>query len=84
MEIYTKYVPNVYTPDLSLLVEIIQAISLNEAYHYIPQIWSDIGLFNLKNKNQILFPLLDVITKAKLNQDEKGVLLESKFQQIGK
>ena len=84
MEIYTKYVPSVCTPDLSLLVEIIQTIGLNEAYHYIPQIWSDIGLFNLKTKNQILFPLLDVINKAKFNEDEKSVLLKSKFQEIGK
>ena len=41
MEAYYKYVPNIYVPDSSTFIELVEAIELYQADRYIPQVCSD-------------------------------------------
>lgn len=40
MLVYNKYVPNTYIPETSIYIETLQAIDLNDAFRYLPQVWS--------------------------------------------
>lgn len=64
-EIYNKYVPNIYTPEPSVVCEIIEAVDLNGATEYIPQLWSDIILFNQYERENVVKAILGVMGRGK-------------------
>ncbi|XP_064473194.1 small ribosomal subunit protein mS39-like [Ornithodoros turicata] len=64
-ELYDKYVPNIYTPEPSVVCEIIEAIDLNDALEYIPQLWSDIIIFNHYERENVIKGMLSVMAKGK-------------------
>lgn len=64
-DMYNKYIPNIYTPEPSVVCEIIEAIDLNDAIHYVPQLWTDIVLFNHHERTNVVKAMLQVMAKAK-------------------
>lgn len=40
MDVFNKYVPNTCIPDMSIVLDTLQAMELNDAIHYLPQLWS--------------------------------------------
>ncbi|CAN7988894.1 unnamed protein product, partial [Ixodes hexagonus] len=64
-DIYNKYVPNIYTPEPSVICEIIEAVDLNGAVEYLPQLWSDIILFGHYERENVVKAVLDVMAKTK-------------------
>lgn len=68
-DMYNKYIPNIYTPEPSVVCEIIEAIDLNDAIHYVPQLWTDIVLFNHHERTNVVKAMLAVMAKAKRPAD---------------
>ncbi|KAI1278016.1 Protein PTCD3 -like protein, mitochondrial [Halotydeus destructor] len=64
MDIYDKYVPNIYTPEPSVMGQIVGAIDLYDAHQYIPQLWTDIVTFEHYTRDQVVHPLLAAMAKA--------------------
>lgn len=73
-DMYNKYIPNIYTPEPSVVCEIIEAIDLNDAIHYIPQLWTDIVLFNHHERTNVVKAMLQVMAKAKRPADMQSRL----------
>jgi len=59
-EFYFKLVPNTYTPEPSVMQDIIHAIALNGTLQYLPQIWSDIVAFDQFYRENVIQSLLYV------------------------
>ncbi|XKL59289.1 hypothetical protein PGB90_000305 [Kerria lacca] len=55
---YDFYVPNIYTPEINVMEELIKTVTMNGAVEYYPKLWTDIVLFEMWNKQQILIELL--------------------------
>lgn len=70
MDMYDKYVPNFYTPEPSVMDMILSSVDLYAAYHYIPQLWNDILVFEYDMRERIVTNVLKIIGNAKL-EDEK-------------
>lgn len=68
-DFYNRYVPNIYTPEPSVMDELIQAVNLSGEFHYLPQLWSDIIFFNHTDREKILQTILSVMACGK--QDEE-------------
>uniref|UniRef100_A0A131Y211 Small ribosomal subunit protein mS39 n=1 Tax=Ixodes ricinus TaxID=34613 RepID=A0A131Y211_IXORI len=64
-DIYNKYVPNIYTPEPSVICEIIEAVDLSGAVEYLPQLWSDIILFGHYERENVVKAVLEVMAKRK-------------------
>ncbi|XP_022706489.1 protein PTCD3 homolog, mitochondrial-like isoform X1 [Varroa jacobsoni] len=54
MLVYNKYVPNTYIPETSIYIETLQAIDLNDAFRYLPQVWSDIVTSMIHERNSAI------------------------------
>jgi hypothetical protein len=80
MDFYTKYVPNVYIPEIAVYMEILQAIEMYDAYEYLPQIWSDLVEFELARKDTLTVKLSFLMAKC----DLKEPLLQEAFCLIAK
>ncbi|OQR78481.1 protein PTCD3 -like protein [Tropilaelaps mercedesae] len=65
MDVYHKYVPNIYSPELRVFVETLRAIDLNDAFRHLPQVWSDIVLSDYAQREQILTPVLALTARFK-------------------
>ncbi|KAH7937092.1 hypothetical protein HPB49_007849 [Dermacentor silvarum] len=59
----------IYTPEPSVVCEIIEAVDLNDAIHYVPQLWTDIVLFNHHERTNVVKAMLSVMAKAKRPED---------------
>nr|XP_037281139.1 protein PTCD3 homolog, mitochondrial-like [Rhipicephalus microplus] len=68
-DMYNKYVPNIYTPEPSVVCDILEAVDLNDAIHYVPQLWTDIVLFNHHERTNVIKAMLAVMAKAKRPED---------------
>lgn len=49
-------------------MDVLEAIELNEGYSYLPQIWSDIVLFDYTRKPDVMEKILTIM---KLNKNKK-------------
>jgi len=79
MKFYTKIVPGVYTPEPGIMEEILKALEINEAVDYVPQLWSDIVMFDQANRENLLSLLLHVMNTyhpTKTNNSAEGDLSE--------
>ncbi|XP_023243642.1 protein PTCD3 homolog, mitochondrial-like, partial [Centruroides sculpturatus] len=68
-ENYNKYVPNIYTPEPSVMEELINAVNLGGEFHYLPQLWSDIITFNHADRERIVQSILSVMACTKQNEE---------------
>ncbi|XP_013778914.1 protein PTCD3 homolog, mitochondrial-like [Limulus polyphemus] len=64
LEFYNKYVPHIYTPEPSVMLDIIETIDLHGALHYLPQLWSDIIVFNHAVREQIVTTVLSIMARG--------------------
>lgn len=79
MTYYTKYVPSVYTPDPVVMLEILELFEVNDAFHYIPQIWSDMTVFEISQRSDLVQKVFQILAKAQ-TVDEK---LQLQFSEMG-
>ncbi|KAI0222195.1 hypothetical protein LSAT2_026566 [Lamellibrachia satsuma] len=63
---------NAYTPTFTALEDLLKAIDLNEGYKYLPQIWSDLVLFEYSRREDLVEHLLNIMAKKKQNQQLLG------------
>ncbi|XP_076332444.1 small ribosomal subunit protein mS39 [Tachypleus tridentatus] len=64
LEFYNKCVPHIYTPEPSVMLDIIETVDLHGALNYIPQLWSDIIVFNHALLEQIVTLILSTIARG--------------------
>ncbi|XP_068205724.1 small ribosomal subunit protein mS39 [Palaemon carinicauda] len=54
MEIYHEMVPHIYTPEPRIMMEIISSLKVHDAYQYLPQLWSDIIVFDHASQEKVV------------------------------
>ncbi|CAB3370090.1 Hypothetical predicted protein [Cloeon dipterum] len=64
MKIYNKYVPNIYIPEPSNMEDIVRSIDLHGAYEMLPQIWSDLVIFDQWNRENLVIAWFSAAVKA--------------------
>lgn len=69
METYSRLVPNVYTPEPGIMTEILKQVDINGALELIPQLWSDIVIFEHTNRENILELVLKIMVENTPNQE---------------
>ncbi|KAH9389686.1 Pentatricopeptide repeat domain [Tyrophagus putrescentiae] len=65
MVVYTKYVPNIYTPNIDLIEQILKTIKIYKSLDYVGQIWNDIVLCAYTNRIELLQLLLETMDEIK-------------------
>ena len=78
MQFYEKYVPNVYIPESTVISEILRAIDLYDAYHYLPQLWEDYKNFEYVTNVRLTEELFSLLSKPKEDKN-----LQKTFSKIG-
>ncbi|XP_046385763.1 protein PTCD3 homolog, mitochondrial [Ischnura elegans] len=63
MEVYNKLVPNVYVPEPAVMEEVLKAVDLNGAYELLPQLWSDMIIFDHTSRDSLLTKMLDILAR---------------------
>lgn len=63
-EFYHQLVPNVYTPEPSVMFDILQAVELSGALQHVPKIWSDMVLFEHTSRENLVEALLAVLASS--------------------
>ncbi|XP_069955018.1 small ribosomal subunit protein mS39 [Cherax quadricarinatus] len=71
MEIYNDLVPHIYTPEPGVMEEVMKAISTHEAFEYLPQLWSDMIVFEHTSRDRLLSLVLSVLTKYQPSEENK-------------
>lgn len=71
MELYNKYVPNLYTPEPSVLQDILEAIDIHKTPRYLPQLWSDIIVFGHAERDRIVAAVVHLT--ATLNPEDPNL-----------
>nr|CAH7761664.1 unnamed protein product [Callosobruchus chinensis] len=73
--IYNILVPNIYVPEPGVMAEVLNQVDFNGAVEYLPQLWSDMIIFDHINRENLIMSVLDIIEN---NKPEEG----SKFNEI--
>ncbi|CAG7817066.1 unnamed protein product [Allacma fusca] len=58
---YDKLVPNIYIPEPAVMEEILKVVELNGAINYIPQLFSDIVMFDFTNRESLMTLMLQIL-----------------------
>ncbi|KAG8231248.1 hypothetical protein J437_LFUL005922 [Ladona fulva] len=84
MEFYNKLVPTVYIPEPVVMEEILKAIDLNGAIEYLPQMWSDIIIFDQTGRENLLTTLLDIMARnpVAIEDVEKNLQMKESYLKI--
>lgn len=69
MEIYNRLVPNIYTPEPGVMTEILKHIEINGAIELIPQIWSDMVIFDHNNREPLIVQTMKLLVENQPNID---------------
>lgn len=69
METYNLLVPNVYTPEPTVMEDILKSIETTGAIEQIPLIWSHIVLFDQNTRENLLMLLTRIMIQNKPNPD---------------
>lgn len=80
MDHYTKYVPSVYIPEISVFMEILNTLDMYESYEYLPQIWTDLVDFEYARKDILALNVSSLMAKC----DSKEATLQEAFCLIAK
>ncbi|KAK7090734.1 small ribosomal subunit protein mS39-like [Littorina saxatilis] len=65
MEVYQRVTPHLWTPNLSVLDELLKAVELQDGFQYLPLIWTDLLLFDFQRRAELLEKLLSLMAKQK-------------------
>ncbi|XP_044748174.1 protein PTCD3 homolog, mitochondrial [Coccinella septempunctata] len=66
---YDKLVPHIYTPEMSVLEEILKQIEIYGAVEYIPKMWSDMVIFDSTRKESMLNLILNIMVANERKND---------------
>ncbi|KAK9871049.1 hypothetical protein WA026_010007 [Henosepilachna vigintioctopunctata] len=78
--LYNQIVPNIYTPEMGVLEEIIKQVEISGAIEFLPKLWSDVVTFDCARKDTMLKLILDIMVH---NEPENDPNLVEKFANIG-
>lgn len=62
METYNELVPHIYTPEPGVMEEVLKSVKVHEALQYLPQLWSDIIVFDQTYRERLLSLVLSAMT----------------------
>lgn len=62
MELYDRLVPNVYTPEKSVMQELITTANVSASVEYFPRIWSELVMLDFWQMEDILASYLEAIS----------------------
>lgn len=81
MEVYERYVPNIYTPEPAVVFSIVQKIHFTGHYKYLPKLCSDVLVFEQTERENILSLALEAagIMKHEKQVQEELVNIVSKM-----
>lgn len=65
MEVYQRVTPHIWTPNYSVLGELLKAMELQDGFKYLPLIWTDLLLFDFLRREELLEHLLYLMAKQK-------------------
>lgn len=85
MQTYNALVPNVYTPEPGIMAEILKHVDVNGALELLPQLWSDMVVFDHVNRESLLQQVLRIAVDNRPNPTAlpHQVGLDGKFMDIG-
>lgn len=69
MDLYNKYVPNIYVPEPGIMSEILKSLEVNGAFQYLPQLWSNMIIFDHINRENLLSQILKIMVENEPNKD---------------
>ncbi|KAK7484424.1 hypothetical protein BaRGS_00024309 [Batillaria attramentaria] len=69
MDVYQRVTPHLWTPNLTVLEELLKAIELQDGYRHLPLIWTDLLLFEFLRREDLLERLLQLMAKQKQEPD---------------
>lgn len=77
--VYYKLVPHIYVPEPSVMGEVLQMVEAEGAYEYVPNLWSDMIMFDHVDRMNLLEKILKMISENILEKDDP---LREKFAEI--
>lgn len=84
METYNKLVPNIYTPEPGIMAEILKHVDINGALELVPQLWSDMVVFDHTNRESLLQQVLKIMVDNRPNTELASQIgLDERFMNIG-
>lgn len=63
LKVYDDLVPNVYCPEPTVMLDIVRALDANNALQNLPKIWSDIILFDMSRRENIVTEVLQIMAR---------------------
>ncbi|KAF5280612.1 hypothetical protein FQA39_LY05260 [Lamprigera yunnana] len=69
-EIYEKYVPHIYIPEPSVMLDILKCVELNDAVEYIPRLWSDIIIFDHASNEKLVNLVVNIMVNNKVTENK--------------
>ncbi|XP_037790424.1 LOW QUALITY PROTEIN: protein PTCD3 homolog, mitochondrial-like [Penaeus monodon] len=69
MELYNELVPHIYTPEPGVMEELLKALKVHEALEYLPQLWSDMIVFDHTSREKLLMAVLSAMTCHQPSED---------------
>lgn len=83
METYNLLVPHIYTPEPGIMAEILKHVDINGALDLVPQLWSDMVIFDHTNRESLLHQVLKIMVENRPSKEftnQEG--LDEKFADI--
>lgn len=71
MDFYYKFVPNIYTPEMNVIVDLMTMIEAQMGWKYVPKMWSDLILFD-QIRTDMVDKLLSLTVQAVTEDAEQG------------
>lgn len=71
MVVYSDLVPHIYTPERDVMEMILKFTTLHNAFHYIPQLYSDMVAYNLGNQEKLLALVLSAAAEHQPVDDNR-------------
>uniref|UniRef100_A0A8D9BDW6 Small ribosomal subunit protein mS39 n=1 Tax=Cacopsylla melanoneura TaxID=428564 RepID=A0A8D9BDW6_9HEMI len=63
VELYDRLVPNVYSPEKSVMMEFIKAADLNGKIEFYPRLWAEVNMLELWQQEDLLSYLLESLNR---------------------
>ncbi|XP_028968730.1 protein PTCD3 homolog, mitochondrial [Galendromus occidentalis] len=76
MLVYNRLVPNTYSPEASVVQEILTCMQMQAAHRYLPQLWSDIVLLYHVEREPILKQVLALAASVEVGETEESQKLQ--------
>ena len=70
LQVYQRITPHLWTPNFSILDELMKALELQDGFRFLPLIWTDLLLFDFLRRTELLEKLLELM--AKQQQEVRG------------